>query len=104
MKIKETRLDPAKIKRLAIPLEEAFKDFSAEEKAAVEQEVQYLEVLMGLRKNRKALGLTQAELAARSKVPRATVTKIENGQRNATLRTMLSLANAMGKKLQISWV
>jgi len=102
--MKTLKLDPQKIKKLAIPLEEFDKRFTKQEKKAIQEEVQYLEVLMGLRKNRKALGLTQAELAARSKVPRATVTKIENGQRNATLRTMLALANAMGKKLQISWV
>lgn len=102
--MKTLKLDPQKIKKLAIPLEEFDKRFTEQEKKAIQEEVQYLEVLMGLRKSRKDSGLTQAELAARSKVPRATVTKIENGQRNATLRTMLALANAMGKKLQISWV
>lgn len=102
--MKTQKIEPKKIKELSITLEEFDERFSKQEKEAIQEEVQYLEVLMGLKNSRQALGLTQAELAALSKVPRATVTKIENGQRNATLRTMLSLARAMGKKLQISWV
>lgn len=104
MKINPVKTNPIKIKKLAVSYKEVFEAFSPEEKRLVEQEVQYLKVLMNLKKTRKELGLTQAELAKRSQIPRATVTKIENGQRNATLRTMLSLADAMGKQLEISWV
>ena len=104
MKIKTVRLDPVKIKKLAIPLEEVMQSLSEKDRADIQQEVQYIEILMWLKKNRRRLGMTQAELASRSKVPRATVTKIENGQRNVTLKTMLALAGAMGKKLKISWV
>ncbi len=102
--MKAHKLNPQKIKKLSIPLEEFDKRFSEEEKRAIAEEVSYLEILMGLKQNRQELGLSQEELAKRSQVPRATITKIENGQRNVTLKTMLALANAMGKRLKISWI
>lgn len=98
------KLNPEKVRRLATPYKEVFDELPDEDKSQVKSEVEYLETLMGMRQIRKELGLTQAEIAKRSQIPRATITKIENGQRNATIKTMFALADAMGKKLQISWV
>ena len=87
-----------------ITLKEFDINFSNDEKNQIAQEAEYLKVLIGLKNTRKLLGLTQQELAQKSHIPRATVAKIENGHRNTTIKTMLSLADAMGKKIQISWV
>lgn len=98
------KINLKKLQKLTIPYNEIYKNLPEEEKKQIKQEVQYLKVLMGLKQTREALGFTQEQLATLSQIPRATITKIENGQRNATLKTMMTLANAMGKELQISWI
>ena len=92
------------IREMSISLKEFDKRFSPQEKRAIDQETKYLEVLASLRASRKKAGLSQKELAERSNIPRATITKIENGQRNATLKTLLSLGEAMGKTMWVQWV
>ena len=104
MKAIQTNKTTSQIKRMSISLNEFDKRFSAEERKAINRETKYLAVLMSLREIRTKAGLTQQELAQKSKVPRATITKIENGQRNATLKTLLSLGEAMGKSLSVRWV
>lgn len=85
----------------SIPLKEFGKDFTKGEKQVVEDEKRYYKMVVGLRKARQAKGLTQEELARKAKLPRTTITKIESGSRNATLKTLMTLAGAMGKKLEI---
>ena len=101
---KATPQTSSKIDQLSISLKEYDKQFTQEEKAQIEQEVQYLRVLIGLRKARIKSGLTQEQLSLKSKIPRATITRIEAGQRNATLKTLLTLGAAMGKSLELRWV
>lgn len=83
------------------PLKEFGKDFTKEEKRAVENEKRYYKMVIALRKARQARGLTQEELARKAKLPRTTITKIESGSRNATLETLMTLAGAMGKRLEV---
>ena len=45
-------------------------------------------------KRRKELGLTQAELAKRAKMPQSTISQIENG-RNKSSTDLLGLATAL---------
>jgi len=40
-------------------------------------------------------------LAQLSKVPRTTITKVESGSRNATLQTLMAMAHAMGKSVEL---
>lgn len=62
----------------------------------------YFETLMALKKLRESKGLTQEELAKLAGVPRRTVTRIESGQRNTTFDTLLTIASAMNKTIDIS--
>ena len=78
MKAIQTNKTTSQIKRMSISLNEFDKRFSAEERKAINRETKYLAVLMSLREIRTKAGLTQQELAQKSKVPRATITKIEN--------------------------
>ena len=103
MKIHKSNKTLAQIKEMTVSLKDFDKRFDRKEKQEIKQESKYLEVLMGLRKARKKKGLTHQQLAEKSNIPRATITKIENGQRNATLKTLMSLGDAMGKSLQIRW-
>ncbi|MDO4297588.1 MAG: helix-turn-helix transcriptional regulator [Lachnospiraceae bacterium] len=53
---------------------------------------------------RKALGITQAELARRAGVPRSNITRFESGSYNPSLEMMVRIAAALGMKLQIGLV
>ena len=47
-------------------------------------------------KRRTSLGVSQAELARRAEVRRATLSEIENGEGNPTLETLGALAKTLG--------
>lgn len=49
-------------------------------------------------------GLTQKDLASRSGVQQADISRLEHGKGNPRLRTLQKLAQAMGYNLQISFV
>lgn len=74
---------------------------TAEERKFIDAEKKYYAVVVALKKNRESLGLTQESLAQRAKLPRTTITKIESGARNATLQTIIAMAEAMGKKVEL---
>lgn len=53
---------------------------------------------------RKALGITQAELARRTGIPRTNITRFESGSYNPSLEMMVRIAAALGMKLEIGLV
>ena len=53
---------------------------------------------------RKEKNLTQKELSQLTGITQADLSKIENGNANPSLNTLLKLAKGLGKKLQISLV
>ena len=53
---------------------------------------------------RKKLGMTKAELARRSGVPRTNITRFEGGSYNPSLEMMVRIAAALEMKLQIELV
>lgn len=87
-----------------VSLQEAINQLSEAEKKEVELEVQNYYMLLEVRKMRKELGLSQAELAAKARLPRTTITKIESGLYNPTLGTLMAIAHAVNKKLQLHFV
>ena len=97
------KLDPKKIKKLSITLEEFGKHFTEAENKQVEDELKYYIFSHALRDKRKKLGLTQEKLSKMSKVPRTTITKIESGSRNTTLETLMTLAHSMGSTIEIKF-
>lgn len=54
-----------------------------------------------IREARKSLGLTQHELAAKAKVSRPTIARVETGS-NISTGTLEKVAKALGKRLRIS--
>ena len=93
-----------KIKKLSIPLDEFIGDLTQEEREIVEAEKKYYYVVTALYKKRKKLGLTQEKLSKLSKVPRSTINKIESGSRNATLETLMAIAQSMGSTIELKLV
>ncbi|MCI1890871.1 MAG: helix-turn-helix transcriptional regulator [Schleiferilactobacillus harbinensis] len=50
---------------------------------------------------RHAAGLTQKELALKAHLPQATVARVERGN-NTSINTLSKMANALGKKIEIT--
>jgi ribosome-binding protein aMBF1 (putative translation factor) len=55
-----------------------------------------------LRQAREASGLTQEELALRLKTKKTAISRIENHAEDIKLSTLKRVANALGKRLQVS--
>ena len=53
---------------------------------------------------RQASGLTQQQLAARTGINQADISKLENGSANPSLRTLQRLAAGMGMNLRIEFI
>ena len=52
---------------------------------------------------RNAANLTQKQLAQRSGVSQANISKIENGNYHPSLSTLKRIADALGKRLEVSF-
>ncbi|WP_125770772.1 helix-turn-helix domain-containing protein [Companilactobacillus furfuricola] len=85
-----------------------FKDYlnkqlqDPEFKYQFENETSKLESAIALTQIRKEAGMTQRELATISKVPQSTIARIETGA-NTSVDTLTKIANALGKKLIVSF-
>ena len=55
-----------------------------------------------LRQARESAGLTQEELALRLKTKKTAISRIENHAEDIKLSTLERVANALGKRLQVS--
>ena len=75
-------------------------DFRAEWDA-LEPELSIMQAVIDARKES---GLTQQQLAERTGISQADISKLENGNANPSLKTLQRLASAMDKKLKISFV
>ena len=71
-------------------------------KQEFENETTKLESAIAVTHVRKEAGLTQRELANVSKVPQSTIALIETGE-NTSVDTLTKIANALGKKLTVSF-
>lgn len=61
-------------------------------------------IMQALIDARKKLGLTQQQLAQRTKINQADISKIEKGISNPSLNTLKKLAKGMNMKLKIAFV
>ena len=75
-------------------------DFKAEWDA-LEPELSIMQAVIDARKES---GLTQQQLAERTGISQADISKLENGNANPSLKTLQRLASAMDKKLKISFI
>lgn len=63
-----------------------------------------LDVIRALVEARISQNLTQKELAARTGIDQADISKLENGTRNPSLNLLKRLADGMGMVLRIEFV
>ncbi|MBW3078032.1 helix-turn-helix transcriptional regulator [Bifidobacterium simiiventris] len=63
----------------------------------------YPQIGQALVRARKESGLTQDQLAERSRVSRITIARIENARINPSFKTLEALAHGMGRTLTIDF-
>lgn len=102
-KTPEEKIKEAIKKGRLIPYRKIFESHSKAEQARIKERSRYLIAAMELRKLRKKLKLSQAELARKMDVKREFISRIESGQQNITLETLYRLADATGKKFEIQF-
>lgn len=68
---------------------------------ALEPEFSIIQAMLDAR---KAAGLTQKDLAERTGIAQADISRLENGSANPSLRTLQRLAEGMGMRLKLEFV
>lgn len=87
-----------------VSTKQVFAGFTNDQNKIVDEEIKYYDMLLEIRRVRAKLNLSQQELADKAKLPRTTITKIESGNYNPTIHTLMSIASAMDKKLEVKLV
>lgn len=83
-------------------LEEQLKDPELKaEYDALEQEFAIIQAMIDAR---KTAGLTQKQLAERTGIAQADISRLENGNANPSLKTLQRLAKGMGMRMQIQFI
>lgn len=86
-----------------IPFEKIYMSHSKEDRDEIDRIAKFLMARMEVRKLRKEKGLTQLALAKIMKVKREFISRIESGNQNITLETLIRIANAVGKEFKFSF-
>ena len=90
------------MKTLDAYLQEQLKDPEfAKEYEAIQPEMDIIKAIVDARTSQN---LTQKELAARTGINQADISKLENGTRNPTVNLLKRLADGMGMTLKIEFV
>lgn len=86
-----------------------FNDFLAEQLEDPEIRAEYdalepeFSIMQAMIDARKSSGLTQKQLAERTGITQADISKLENGNANPSLRTLQRLAAGMGMRVKIEF-
>ncbi|MDR0199349.1 MAG: helix-turn-helix transcriptional regulator [Streptococcaceae bacterium] len=82
-----------------------YQDYQKDEETAklLETEGERLETAVALMQLRESEGLTQRELADIVGKPQSTIARVENGTMNVSFNTLAEIAQAMGKKMKVSF-
>lgn len=86
-----------------IPFEKIYKSYSKEDRQEIDKIAKFYMARMEIRRLRKSKGLTQSALAKIMKVKREFISRIESGNQNITLETLIRIANAVGKEFKFSF-
>lgn len=87
-----------------------YKDFLNEQLQNEEFKKEYdaleaeFSIIQAMLDARKASGLTQKDLADRTGIAQADISRLENGNANPSLKTLQRLAEGMGMKLKLEFV
>jgi ribosome-binding protein aMBF1 (putative translation factor) len=104
-RMKELKEDEMKKQKSAVKDGMAYRKMFAgymkddEIRAEYENELLLNEFAAGIQKEREKLHLSQAQLAKKTGMKQQEVSRIEKGDQNAKVETLLKLASGVGKKL-----
>jgi DNA-binding XRE family transcriptional regulator len=91
------------IRANTVPFIKLYKDLTPDQRIEVEKRKRYYQIMMLMRRSRMEKGLTQTNLAKLVNLPRTMITKIESGERNVTIETLMNIAQVMGKELVVDF-
>jgi len=80
-----------------------FASYSKEYQQKVKEEAKFLMAKMEIIRVRREKKLSQADLAKKMNVKREFVNRIESGNQNVTLRTLIRIASAVGKEFKLKF-
>jgi DNA-binding XRE family transcriptional regulator len=64
----------------------------------------FYDLILEIIRRRKELNLTQEELAARASMPQSSISRIESGEHNVRLGTLIEVAEALEARVEIRLV
>ena len=88
----------------------SYRDFLEEQLKDPELKAEYdalepgFAIILAMINARKTAGLTQKELAERTGIAQADISRLENGNANPSLKTLQRLAKGMGMRMQIQFI
>ena len=80
-----------------------FASYPKEYQDRIKEESKFIMARMEIRKVRISKKMTQIDLANKMKVKREFISRIESGNQNITLATLLKVASATGKEFKFSF-
>jgi len=83
-----------------IDYDKLFASYSKDYQQKVKEEAKFLMAKMEIIRVRKEKKLSQSDLAKRMKVKREFISRVESGNQNVTLRTLIKIATAVGKEFK----
>lgn len=86
-----------------IPYEKIFARYSKKRQKQILRRARYLKMAMELRKLRRRLKISQANLAKKMQVKREYIVRAESGQQNVTLETLYRIAEATGREFDFQF-
>lgn len=99
--MKKNKIDQIKLKTNTVSVKDLGDDFSPEERKEIESRKKYLSVLMDLKEERKKKRFSQEYVAKKANINRITLTRLESGNANATIDTLIKIASAMDLKFDV---
>jgi DNA-binding XRE family transcriptional regulator len=86
-----------------IDYDKRFEGFSKEKQQRIKDEAKFIMAKMEIIKVRRSSKLSQSALAKKMNVKREFISRIESGNQNITLATLLKIATATGKEFKFSF-
>ena len=86
-----------------IDYDKRFEGFSEEKQQRIKDEAKFIMAKMEIIKVRRSSKLSQSALAKKMNVKREFISRIESGNQNITLATLLKIATATGKEFKFSF-
>lgn len=86
-----------------IDYDKLFASYSKEKQQRIREEAKFIMARMEIRKIRISKKMSQTDLAKKMNVKREFISRIESGNQNITLATLLKIATATGKEFKFSF-